>query len=183
MMKSKTVDLDAKGVSGGHWRFLSGLILLIGVAYLIGQNWSLSKQVADLESSLKDLDSRVRSGGERIPSVPALQPSLVISPGIAEEIADRVLARMSIPAKPSEPARAAGEDKSNTPVSPSEERANVIVDTAIRAGKLRQEDVLAIRELLAKSGDVEALRHVGSRIAAAINRDQIQPESPEVVFP
>ena len=159
------------------------LLLLTGLAFLIWQNRSQARQLADLESSLRELDSRVELSAERMRAVPALRPSLTINPVLADEIAERVIARMSVPAKPAEPKRPAGGEKGIAPVSPSEDRANTIVDAAIRSGKLRQEDVLAIREILAKSGDPEAFRRVGTRIAAAINRDEIQPESPEVMFP
>ena len=164
-------------------RFLFGLLLLAGVAFLIWQNWSLARQVTNLASALRELDARVDSSSGHTNVAPVLQPSLVLNPGIADEVAERVLARMSATARPAEPEATAGPDKGTAPVSASEDRANEVVDAAIRGGKLRQQDVLAIRELLAKAGDIEASRRVGARIAAAINRDELHPESADVMFP
>ena len=134
-MASPENSTPMQGGERSWWRFLLGPLLLTGLAFLIWQNRSLARQVADLESSLKELDSRVELSAERIRAVPALRPSLTINPGLADEIAERVLARMSVPAKPAEPKRPAGGEKGIAQVSASEDRANTIVDAAIRSDK------------------------------------------------
>lgn len=177
----------------GSWRPLLGPILLIGLAFLIWQNRSLARELADLKSSLKEVDSRLESNAESLSAVSALRPSLIINPRLADEIAERVLARMSVPANAApgiagpasaaEPERPTDVEVRNAASLASEEKANSVVDAAIRAGKWRQEDVLSVRGLLAKAGDPDASRRVGMRIASAINRDEIQPESPEFMLP
>jgi len=174
------------------WRPLSEPLLLIGLAFLIWQNRSFARQLADLKSSLREVDAQLESSAERLRAVSTLRPSLTINPGLADEIAERVLARMSAAnpapanaaaANAAEPARPTAAEVESAPSAAAEKDANRVVDAAIRSGKWRQEDVLAIRKLLAKADDRESLRRVGMRIAAAINREELQPESPDDVLP
>ncbi len=87
-------------------------------------------------------------------------------------------------APPSHRAESAPEPVAPTAAQAAEiARANEILDTSIRRGKLRREDVLAMREAFQRAEQPEAASETRRRISAAINRNELILEDERLLLP
>jgi hypothetical protein len=61
--------------------------------------------------------------------------------------------------------------------------ARELLANAVHSGRLRRDDVIAMREELARGGNPEARRELVQQIVLALNAQQLAPEDRHFIFP